>query len=241
MSLTLNMVGGGGGGLSSTDALLRVQAPAGSTVTITKGSTTKTDQGHENADDNTVYDYYFIIHQSQFDSTTPWTVTATLGDKSATKTVTINAASEYDLSLRYRLYLYNRGVIETDITGGLSNSGYVYDGQSLAAATFNTDNIYFSSSVPRGVGTVNNIDLTEYRTLYFCGKAGTSNTRHPWVQVTQWKSFRTSTSAVFLSIGSNTETTVSVDISSLSGGYYIVMANSSEDANGYCYELYLER
>lgn len=109
MSLTLNMVGGGGGSLTSTDALLRVQAPAGSTVTITKGSTTKTDQGHENADDSTVYDYYFIIHQSQFDSTTPWTVTATLGSDTASTTVLVATNDEYDVVLSYYLYAWKYG------------------------------------------------------------------------------------------------------------------------------------
>lgn len=100
MSLTLNMVGGGGGGLKATDALLRVQAPAGSTVTITKGTTTKTDLGHENADDHTVYDYYFIIHQSQFDSVNPWTVTATLGSDSTSDTIIIDTADEYNIVMR---------------------------------------------------------------------------------------------------------------------------------------------
>lgn len=54
--------GAGGGHLNDTDALLRVSAPAGSIVTITKGSTTKSDHGHENASDHNLYDYYFIIH-----------------------------------------------------------------------------------------------------------------------------------------------------------------------------------
>ena len=53
----------GDGALKSTDAVLRVQAPAGSLVTISKGAISKYDHGHENISDNTVYDYYFIIHQ----------------------------------------------------------------------------------------------------------------------------------------------------------------------------------
>lgn len=108
MSLTLNMVGGGGGGLSATDALLRVQAPAGSTVTISKGTTTKTDLGHENALDPTVYDYYFIIHQSQFDSQNAWTVTATDGNITQSDTVVIDAADEYDLVFTW-IYAFKYG------------------------------------------------------------------------------------------------------------------------------------
>lgn len=99
MSITLNMVGGGSAELEATDAVLRVQAPAGAIVTISKGTTTKSDAGHENADDSSVYDYYFIIHQSQFDSVDPWTAVASLNGKTASKTIIINIADEYDLVL----------------------------------------------------------------------------------------------------------------------------------------------
>lgn len=95
--------GGGEGGITSTDAILRVQAPAGSVVTISKGSTEKTDEGHINADDNTKYDYYFIIHQSQFDSVNPWNVTAVLGTKTSTKTIVVDSSNEYDLVIVYGL------------------------------------------------------------------------------------------------------------------------------------------
>lgn len=99
---TTNAVGSGGG-LKSTDAILRVIAPAGSTVTISKGAVSKSDLGHENSDDSSVYDYYFIIHASQFDSVNPWTVTATLGADTATDTVIINSADEYDVKLSFRV------------------------------------------------------------------------------------------------------------------------------------------
>ena len=96
---------GGGGSLQATDAILRVIAPAGSTVTISKGGVSKSDAGHENHDDATLYDYYFIIHASQFDSVNSWTVTATLGTKTASSTILINSADEYDVLLAYDYYL----------------------------------------------------------------------------------------------------------------------------------------
>ena len=133
MSLTLNMVGGGGGSLSATDALLRVQAPAGSTVTISKNGTTKTDLGHESADDSTVYDYYFIIHQSQFDSVNAWTVTATNSGVSLTQTVIIDSSNEYDL-----VFLFEFGVS--------------WDRSSSTAFTRLGDSANFSNPVP-AVGT----------------------------------------------------------------------------------------
>lgn len=120
---------GGGGGLKATDALIRVQAPAGSTVTISKGTTTKTDLGHENADDHSVYDYYFIIHQSQFDGANPWTVTATLGSSTASSTIVINAADEYDVKLIYALYLIKNGIEQVTFDkyniNTVTNSGFV--------------------------------------------------------------------------------------------------------------------
>lgn len=103
MALTLNMVGGGGGSLSATDAILRVQAPARSTVMIAKGGITKTDLGHESANRPTVYDYYFIIHRSQFDSINSWTVTATRDTDSNATTVIIDAPDEYNISIGYHV------------------------------------------------------------------------------------------------------------------------------------------
>lgn len=132
MSLTLNMVGGGGGELLPTDAILRVQAPANSTVTITKGTTTKTDLGHENADDHTVYDYYFIIHQSQFDPVNPWTVTATLGTDTASSTIVIDAADEYDVVLNYNLVLFDYGVTDYTFQAYRTASSYGSGGVQFA-------------------------------------------------------------------------------------------------------------
>ena len=119
----------GGGNLLPTDAILRVQAPAGSTVTIVKGTTTKTDEGHENAGDNTVYDYYFIIHASQFDSSNPWTVTATDGASTKTATVIIDTAKEYNIAITYTLYIVEEGVLKetsfTPINGSVTQqNGY---------------------------------------------------------------------------------------------------------------------
>lgn len=98
MSLVLNMVGGGSG-LSATDALLCVQSTAGSIVTITKDTVTKTAQGHENALDPSIYDYYFVITASEFDSVNPWTATSTLGVGISSDTIIVDAPNAYSLTL----------------------------------------------------------------------------------------------------------------------------------------------
>lgn len=137
---------GGGGGLQDTDALLRVQAPAGSVVTITKGGMTKTDHGHENADDNSVYDYYFIIHQSQFDSVNPWTVTATLGTQTSSGTIIINAVDEYDMELTYRVYLIQNGAFVSGIT-------WTTNGSSTPSISAQTGYIAFYASSGNNTAT----------------------------------------------------------------------------------------
>ena len=138
MSLVLNMVGGGGS-FTATDAILRVQAPSLSTVTISKGGVTKSDQGHENKDRPTIYDYYFIIHQSQFDSVNAWTVMATRGTESNSTTIIINASDEYNVSIGYHVPIqtyqeveYLEGTGTQYILAGLSSSnanGYEIDYQ----------------------------------------------------------------------------------------------------------------
>lgn len=153
---------GGGASLKATDALLRVQAPAGSTVTITKGSVSKTDLGHENADDHTVYDYYFIIHQSQFDSVNPWTITATLGEDTASDTIIIDTADEYDVELSYVFYLFRSG------RGALVEFGWNNNGSDVVTTV--TDEMisqqYSGSSHQGSFFTENRIDWTPYRTLH---------------------------------------------------------------------------
>lgn len=217
--------GGGGGSLTSTDALLRVQAPAGSTVTITKGSTTKTDQGHENADDSTIYDYYFVIHQSQFDSATPWTVTATLGTQTASDTVLIATNAEYDLELSYGFYLYNNGDLRTAVTGGWSYAAFLSTSNYVAGTldtAYNGTTCYLSASgVNRQISavTVNKIDVTDYNTLrievsdYTFAGAG--------YRELDLVSSRGDVSSPAAQVQIESTGTFTVDVSGYSGSYYI--------------------
>lgn len=104
MSLTFNMVGGGGGGkLKDTDAVLVVTVPTGSTVTATKGGTTLTPTIWVKAADQALDCAIFSIPASQFDSTTPWTITATDGTNTASKTILIVSNKEYEVKLSYHV------------------------------------------------------------------------------------------------------------------------------------------
>lgn len=236
MSLTINMVGGGGSSLQATDAVLRVQAPAGSTVTITKGGTTKTGIGFVNSADNSVYDYYFIIKQSEFNSTA-WTITGTLsGQGSASTTIVINASKEYYAELSYKLWLYNAGNEYTSVTGGWIQrptvSGYVASG----TFTKNSDNIY-SKSVSMGssaISTTNAIDLTGYSTLHIKFKVGSgSQARYKIATELPTSGEPTTISA------STSYQTITLDISSYSGSYFFALGDMSSHNGVYLQQAWL--
>ena len=220
---------GGGGSIKGTDAILRVIAPAGSTVTISKGGVSKSDLGHENASDNTLYDYYFIIHQSQFDSVNPWTVTATKSGESLTKTVIINASNEYDITLVWLSVIKN---------------GYFVNGYSSAVNLRNdkpvtvTENYNSSGfmkvtapgSYSSGLG-LNSTDVSRYNTLYFDGYANASlaNNGNGIVGIYPSYNYNNTSdiqnSALVKATFTNTSTAQkTVDISSVSGSRYMAVA-----------------
>lgn len=107
MSMTFNMVGGGGGKLKNTDAVLIVTVPTGSTCTATKGGTTLTPTMWVKAEDQKLDCAIFSIPASKFDSVTPWTVTATDGTDTASTAVLITTNKEYELSLSYSYILFD--------------------------------------------------------------------------------------------------------------------------------------
>lgn len=122
--MIFNMVGGGGGSLKNTDAVLIVSVPTGSTVTATKSGVTLTPTMWVQNADNTLDTAIFSIKASTFDSN-PWTVTATLGSKTANSTIVIDAANEYDVELSYVLYLIKNGIEQvTFVTYNCTKTAY---------------------------------------------------------------------------------------------------------------------
>ena len=157
-----------GGGFNRHDALLRVQAPAHSAVTITKGTYHKSDVGHENAQDHTMYDYYFIIHQSQFDSVNPWTVSATLEGATRSQTVIIDTADEYDVFISFIVYLIKDGLlldsVQWDLYGDSSTniaqrSGFV----RLGVDTHSWVSGLFVTRTKYPLGGLSTLHLQEYK------------------------------------------------------------------------------
>ena len=116
--------GGSGGGLPPSSAILRVLAFVGATITISKDGVSKTlnsSKAHVLDSDETAAVYIFSIGVSQFGT---WTVTETDSNGTLTKTITIDAAEEYEV-LMYRLDLLIDGQAQSSL-----GSLYQYSGTS---------------------------------------------------------------------------------------------------------------
>lgn len=103
----------GGDGFKWDSAIIHVYAPAGSAVTATKGSTTKTLKEHTVSGDDS--EYIMVVKNADFGT---WTITASLSGKTAIRTVVVADNIEYSVSIGYLLELYNAGNEYTDQTGG---------------------------------------------------------------------------------------------------------------------------
>lgn len=103
----------GGGGLSPNNAVIHVNAPAGSTISFSIGGVVAKVLGpgksHVNAEDNTLADWYYSVSPANYGT---WTVTATRGGSTVSKTVSVSAANQYDLELLYGLYFIKDGIIQ---------------------------------------------------------------------------------------------------------------------------------
>lgn len=127
------------------------------------------------------------------------------------------------------IYLYNAGDKCTSITGGWTSSGYSYDSRSVVAPVFGTSTmkVQCTSHDPEQVaigGTANKIDLTNVDKIVLNVTA-----------VTNSATFIISTSKAIPSSPTKSTSitatgTVTVDVSSLTGSYYLALRAISSTA-----------
>lgn len=97
-----------------------------------------------------------------------WTVTATNGTQTVMQDVLVDAITEYEITMAYRLYLYNEGDECEDVTGGYSyekassnsEGGLLKNADNLTYYTNNGGNSY--------VLTANEIPFSDYS--FLCGE-----------------------------------------------------------------------
>ena len=170
-----------------------------------------------------------------------YTITATSGTDTVTQDVLVDMATQYNIEMSYKLYLYNLGDECESVTGGWQTVKW-RGGLSSLTANKKSDHLYSkgvsntaSYSANFGWSTSNKVDLTGYDTLkakisggdyyYNMGaRIGVSDTKKS-------ESTNSSTSSDITFAASTQMTTiikdetnfeeVSVDISSIAGSQYI--------------------
>lgn len=138
--------------LTYFSATIAVTYPAGSTCTCSKDGKTFTAPNTSG------------LHTFTVDSAGTWTVTATDGSRSKSVSVVISASGESKSAvLNYALVLYDHGVIEMAVSGGLVAN------QGGGLIRFDSDNIYFAnrtdSNNNESLRSQNLMDLSEYTRL----------------------------------------------------------------------------
>ena len=209
-------------------ATINVTYPAGSTCTATDGVTTLT------APDTSG------VWACVVPNAGTWTVTAKTSDGAHTARQSVSIASSgqtVSVSLSYTLMIYDRGTINSSI--GMTTDGYTYGGNNEKDVTFGSSSIIIASG-DSIAGTTNVVDVTNYSTLRVTMKSGTSNTTQPWCALCKTKATTSGNLINRTSPNTTEKITKRIDISSLSGSYYILVASSSSDGGGTIYDIYLE-
>ena len=206
-------------------ATISVTYPASSTCTCTDGTTTLNDTN----DTSSAKTVTFTVP-----NTGTWTITATDGDKTKSTTVSIATDGQSEsVTLEYTWWLYHRGNLCEDVTGGWVKTGI---GGSL---TFNNNSMTLVANAYQKTtlaSTANKVNLSGKRTLHFTLKSatsyesqgypriGVSPTQNPVAnETTYWAATQTLWA-------SSSFYTVSVDVSSLTSSYYILFAGLNGDS-----------
>lgn len=146
-------------------AAIGVTYPSGSVCTCTNGTLTLTAK-------DTTGKAIFVIP-----SAGTWTVKAVSGSKSTSKAVKITAEGQVaTVVLSYELIVFNNGDQNTEVTGGITKTGYALSGYNSTVNNQVTigDKIVLKGVAPGGatstdknglVGTANIIDISNYTTL----------------------------------------------------------------------------
>lgn len=211
-------------------AYINITYPANSTCTVkTSGGVTVASNSNTGTSTKT--------WKATVGATGTYTITATsTSDSSKTKSTTVSITADgqsKSVTLKYETYYYNRGDKCTAVTGGWSKTG---TGGSLTFGSASMTLVANSFQNPTDASTTNKVSLANIKTLYFSVKSattygtagsprvGVATTNNPKSNdASQWSASKTlSASSAF--------TTVSIDVSGLTGSYYIVAGGFNGDS-----------
>lgn len=223
--------GGGGGG--KLFAIIAVTYPAGSVCTCSNGTKTL------KAKDTSGKALFNVP------SAGTWTVSCTDGSSTVSKSVTITAAGQVEsVKLSYDLILYDSGDEYTDITGGWSGFA-CYSGTSKGTFTKNSSSIYIKSNGSKGAQSIaaapaNKIDITDISTLKVNVTSFNvqSEYRSYFLLSSSRDTSSVSNAAASIEIKGTGE--IALDVSGLSGSYYVIVYTRAVDGAN-TYELTFNR
>ena len=223
-------------------AVIAVTYPAGSTCGITTDPSGFSDVIY--AKDTSGYWLFTVPYAGN------WYVASYTGDisnpdKITYKVVGITTKGQSEnVTLAYDLVLYSAGDEHTAITGG-------WVSKRACTLTKNAGNLYVVAtetySTNRGVfATANKIDLSQYSRLYYNAKNGTSQSGYfgigVWASIPAVGTDPIPSAAAYVQFGSSASAESYIDVSSLSGEYYVggqVTKGDSKTGSGYIYEMKL--
>lgn len=205
---------GGGGGLSVNAAILHVQAPTGSTITLSKNNVVVKvlgpEKSHVNADNPANADWYYSVSSSNYGT---WTVTATLSGVTGSDTVTIDSNEQYDLNVRFGLFIVKDGDLKATIlsrTSGITDK--VSGGRYIVSKTSSGDRV----NIQYGMFDLVGKGYTKL-VLVFNELSGTGDIRDTGFEIYNSPDSSSRVAAYYHAINTKyyTETTWQIDISSL--------------------------
>lgn len=211
-------------------ATINITYPAGSTCTCSDGSTTLTAP-------DTSGTWACVVPNAG-----TWTVTCTDGSKSKSVDVSITADGQSEsVTLTYSLVIFDgtNGGDNTNVTGGWVRN----PSSSSSSLNVSDTSVKFSSSsagTSRRCSTVNAIDFSEYKTLYFDGiNEGGNN--YNFALSTQNTSSSGGDVATVVQPRPD-RGIVSIDLTGLSSrtALYVVIYNSSGEGSSFIYKCWAE-
>lgn len=197
-------------------ATINITYPAGSTCTCSDGTTTLSAP-------DTSGTWACIVPNAG-----TWTAAATDGVENTSESVSITADGQtVAVELSYYTYLFKPNTDTTNVTGGwqLNSKGSLDSAGDQLVATFS--NPYNRGEI-FSVATINKIDFTEFTTLVATCKAAVEGNSAPSsatfaVASTQsgFNNAGTTSTKVASTTFSNSTNTVTIDVSRISGSYYV--------------------
>lgn len=197
-------------------ATINITYPAGSTCTCSDGTTTLSAP-------DTSGTWACIVPNAG-----TWTAAATDGVENTSETVSITTDGQtVAVELSYYTYLFKPNTDTTNVTGGwqLNRNGSLDSAGDQLVATFTNA---YNHGIAFNVATINKIDFTEFTTLVATCKAADKNNAAPRsatfaVASTQsgFNNAGTASTKIASTTFSNSTTTVTIDVSGISGSYYV--------------------